>query len=72
MKRFFLLSFVAVNLVACSKNDDPQPDPVNPDPVPTILSKLITIDTTKVAPNDTLYMSAFDYDAQGRITKQSH
>lgn len=72
MKKYLLCCLVVTQLFGCSKNEDLQPDPVDPDPVPTILSKFVTVDTTKDAPYDTLYMSAFDYDGQGRIAKQTH
>jgi len=70
MKRYFLFSVILTQLIGCSKSENSLPDP-DPLPVPKILSKVITVDTTKVAPNDTTNVASFDYDAQGRISKQT-
>lgn len=69
MKQYFLLSVILIQLISCSKSDE-TPDPVGPPAVPKILYKMVGLDTTKTAPNDTLGMTIFDYDAQGRISKQ--
>ncbi|MBC7937423.1 MAG: hypothetical protein H7Y86_18920 [Rhizobacter sp.] len=67
MKKY-LLFLLTVFFISCSKDE---PAPVPPVEEPTLVTKLIVVDTTKTAPNDTLAMTTYEYDALKRITKQT-
>lgn len=68
--KYLLLTAFLLQLISCTKNNDITPDPVEPPEAEGVLLKnIIKIDTTLVAPNDTISRFVFEYDNAGRMIK---
>lgn len=61
---YLCLFLVLMQIFGCSKDDNSPV--VNPDPIDDRIKELFYLDTTQIAPNDTLSKIVFGYDVSGR------
>jgi hypothetical protein len=77
MKTFFstcLFALLGLFTISSCKKDSSSPDPAPPPtPVPgTVLTKVYILDTSLVAPKDTIQRVSFTYDTQDRLIVQNN